>query len=236
VRLGDAGVLAEMEALYRDGDLGMRVNVTEALGGLPDQQAHGTLTRILGEPGEEGASLRAAALRSIARTSHPNAVRLLSFYLLSDMSAEVQDAAADALVAMGSDEARFAVIEALTRGDKDARRRARLVDVIGRFDGRVVEEVLTRQLDDAAPEVVAVAALRAGEKSLAAAVPHLIALLRRGSEVERDQALRVLEDLTYQRLAAPGFGVKADQYEAWWGTAKVSNERGWFRDALVAHG
>ena len=236
VRLGDGSVLPEMEALYRDGDLGLRVNVTEALGGLPDQQAHGTLTRILGEPDEEGASLRAAALRSIARTRHPNAVRLLSFYLLSDMSAEVQDAAADALVGLGSDEARFAVIEALTRGEKDAQRRARLVDVIGRFDGRIVEEVLTRQLDDAAPEVVAVAALRAGEKGLPAAVPHLIALLRRGSDVERDQALRVLEDLTYQRLAAPGFGVKADQYEAWWGSAKVGSERGWFRDALVAHG
>jgi HEAT repeat protein len=148
----------------------------------------------------------------------------------------VQRAAGDALVALGTDDARFAVIEALTRGDKDAARRARLVDVIGRFEGRVVEEVLTRQLDDTSPEVVAVAALRAGQKGLPAAVPHLIALLRRGSEVERDQALQGLEDLTYQRLAAPGFGVKADQYEAWWASAKVGNERVWFREALVARG
>jgi HEAT repeat protein len=236
VRLGDQGVLPAMERLYRDGDLGMRVHVTQALGGIPGDGAHGMLTMVLSEPGEGGGALRAAALHALARTRHPNAVRLLTYYLLTDGDAEVQTAAGDALVGLGTPDARFAAIEALTRGQPTALQRARLVDVIGRFEGRVVEEVLQRQLDDAAPEVVAAAALRAGEKGMAASVPHLIALLRRGADVERDRAATVLEDLTYQRIAAPGYGAKADQYESWWATAKVGSERTWFRDALAAKG
>jgi HEAT repeat protein len=236
VRLGDQGVLPALERLYRDGDLGMRVNVTEALGGIPGDGAHGMLTMVLSEPGEGGGALRAAALHALARTHHPNAVRLLVYYLLTDGEAEVQAAAGDALVGLGSADARFAAIEALTRGQPTALQRARLVDVIGRFDGRVVEEVLQRQLDDAAPEVVAVAALRAGEKGLSASVPPLIALLRRGGDVERDRAVTVLEDLTYVRIAAPGYGAKADQYESWWSASKVGSERTWLRDALAAKG
>jgi HEAT repeat protein len=236
VRLGDGTVMPEFDALYEGGDLGTKVRVTEAMAWVPGDRSHGLLTRVLAEPGEGGGALRAAALRSMARTNHPNSVSLLKYYLLTDLEPEVQKAAGDALVDLGSEDARFAVIEALTSGEKDAGRRARLVDVVGRFSGQVVEEVLQRQLDDTAQEVVAAAAIRAGEKGLPASVPHLIALLRLGNDGERDRALAVLEELTCQRIAAPGYGVKADQYEAWWATAKAGNDRSWFRDALIARG
>ncbi|MFM8980542.1 MAG: HEAT repeat domain-containing protein [Planctomycetia bacterium] len=235
-RLGDASVLPQLEQLYREGDLGQRALLAQAFGELPGDQGHGPLTMVLGETDAASAPVRTAALRAVGRTRHPNAVRLLTFYLLNDPSPDVQRAAGDTLVALGSDEARLALLEALTRGEADATRRARLLDVLGRFEGRVVEEVLVRQLDDTDPGVVAVVALRAGQKGLPASVPHLIALLRRGSEVERDQAVAVLEELTCQRLVAPGFGAKADQLEAWWATAKVGTERDWLRDALAERG
>lgn len=235
-RLGDPAVLPQLEALYRAGDLGQKTRVVEAAGDIPGDGAHGLLTMVLAEPGTGTSGLRAAALRSLARTNHPNAVRLLRYYLLTDVSPEVQDAAGDALAGLASDEARFAVIEALTQGERDAAKRARLVDVLGRFEGRTVEEVIQRQLEDASPQVVAVAALRAGARGLAPAVPHLIALLRRGSDVERDRALAVLEDLTCRRLSVPGYGEKADQYETWWSTAKAGTDRSWFRDALEQRG
>lgn len=235
-RLGDAAVLPELERLYREGDLGQRALLAQAFGELPGDQGHGPLTMVLGETDAASAPVRTAALRAVGRTRHPNAVRLLAFYLLNDPSSDVRRTAGDALVALGSDEARLALLEALTRGEPDAARRARLLDVIGRFEGRVVEEVLVRQLDDADPGVVAVVALRAGQKGLPASVPHLVALLRRGSERERDQAQAVLEGLTCQRLLAPGFSAKADQLEAWWATARVGTERTWLRDALAERG
>jgi HEAT repeat protein len=172
----------------------------------------------------------------MARTNHPNSVRLLRFYLQLPEDPEAQKAAGDALVDLGSEDARFAVVEALSK-EKDARARARLLDVLGRFDGVVVEEWLQRALDDPAPEVQAVAAIRAGEKGLRAAVPGLIALLRgKGTDGERDRALTLLEELTCQRIAATGYGEKADAYDAWWATAKAGTDRTWFREALVARG
>lgn len=235
-RLGDASVMPQMETLYREGDAGQKQRVVAALGEIPGDGAHGLLTLVLSEQGPGATGLRAEALGALARTNHPNAVRYLGFYLLSDPAPEVQRAAGDALVGLGTPDARFSLIEALTRGEKDAVRRARLIDVLGRFDGRLVEEVLQRQLDDTAPEVVAVAALRGGAKGIAAAVPHLIALLRRGGDAERDQALAVLEDLTCRRVAVPGYGEKADAYEAWWTLAKVGTDRTWFREALESRG
>lgn len=236
VQLGDETVVPELETLYSGGDAGLKVRVTEALGSVPGERAHGLLTRILAEPGDQAAILRGAALRSMARTNHPNAVGLLRYYLLTDV-VEVQKAAGDALVDLGSDDARFAVVTALTTGEKDARRRARLVDVLGRFPGQVAEDALQRALDDPEPEVQAAAALRAGEKGLAAAVPTLVGLLRgRGSDADRERALQVLEELTCQRIASPGYGEKADAYEAWWSASKAGTDRTWFRDALQAHG
>ncbi len=235
-RLGEPTVMPQLEALYRAGDVGQKERVVEAAGWIPGDAAHGLLTMVLAETGPGTSGIRAAALRSLARTGHPNAVRLLRWYLLTDVAPDVQTAAADALAGLGTDEARFALLEELTKGEKDVGRRARLVDVLGRFDGRTVEEVLQRQLDDPAAEVVAVAALRGGAKGLAPAVPHLIALLRRGSDAQRDQALAVLEELTCRRLTATGYGEKADQYESWWATAKVGTDRTWFRDALEQRG
>jgi hypothetical protein len=172
----------------------------------------------------------------MARTNHPNSVRLLVFYMLLPDAPEVHKAAGDALADLGSDDARFAVVEALAK-EKSAAGRARLLDVLGRFQGEVVEEHLQRALDDPAPEVQAVAAIRAGEKGLRAAVPGLIALLKgRGTDGERDRALALLEELTCQRIAAPGYGEKADAYEVWWASAKAGTDRTWFREALQARG
>jgi HEAT repeat protein len=235
--LGDAGVVAKLEEVYKKGDLGLKLTVAEALGSIPGDGAHPLLTLILAEPDtERTGALRAAALRSMAATRHPNSIRLLGFYLLSDPDPSVKAAAADALADLGTEEARFSVIDLLTRGEADGERRARLVDVLGRFEGDVVSEMLASYLADPDPRVAAVAALRGGRRNLAAAVPSLVGLLRTGTDAQREEALAGLESTTSARMPGVGYSQKADQYDQWYAAAKGGDDRAWFREALVARG
>ncbi|MCA9314797.1 MAG: HEAT repeat domain-containing protein [Planctomycetes bacterium] len=234
---GDPSVVERLETLFRDGDLGTRLEVARALGFIPGNAAHPFLTRVLAEErGEGSGALRAAALRSMARAGHKDAVRLLGYYLTNDRDRQVQEAAAEALAELGSAEARFMIVDELMRGPSQADRRARLVDTLGRFEGDVVVEQLRRHLGDESPDVVAAAALRGAERGMGETVPYLVALLRGGTGSEKERARVALEVLTSIRFDERSPTLLAERYQGWYERERVGTARTWFRDALKRKG
>ncbi len=236
-KLGAGGGVDQLEELYNAGTLDVKVAVAEALGNVPAEQAFPLISRLLAEERRAGAaSLRAAALESLARTQHPRSVGLLTFYLLNDPDISVQAAAGDALVRLGSDDARFALIRALTEGQPAADRRARLVDVLGHFEGKVVQDVLLSYLEDRDPGVASAATLRLADQNVASTVPYLIVLARGSDPALAQQAVRALENLSCLRYDMQGHDLLAEQYERWYQAARVTSagepDRAWFRDAL----
>ena len=238
--LGDDGIVVKLEDLYRRGDFGVKLEVTRALGHIPGQGSHQLLTRVMAEERKDGKSgaLRAAALESMARTHHKDAVRLLRFYLLNDSDESVREAAARTLAELGTDEARFSIVEHLHGGEPDADRRARCVDVLGRFDSEVVPVLLRRYLGDRDTGVRAIAALRAADHNMSEAFPFLLELLRKGMGTQRDEARAGLENLTATRFAETGYNALAERYEEWYEDPRVKglSDRAWFREALMRKG
>lgn len=240
-RMGDGGGVVALERLYKAGDRGAKIAVIEALGEMPADEAWPFFSLVLAEERAPGADvMRAAALKSMARTGHPRAAELLVFYLLNDANRSVRVAAGDALVDEGSDGARYVLIRALTEGQPDAERRARLVDTLGRFHGDVVRSVLGSYLEDRDPTVSHVAALRLADLGEARTVPYLIEVLRGKSPAMAQAALRALENVTYVCFDLTGHEVLAEQYERWYQTARITSvsepERAWFRAALRERG
>lgn len=238
--LGEPGIVRKLEALYRGGNFNVKLEVTRALGYVPDRSAHQLLTRVMAEERTDGKSgaLRAAALEAMARTNHKDAVRLLRYYLLNDSDDRVQEAAGRTLVELGTDEARFAIIEHLTGGEPDPVRRARLVDVLGRFDSPIVPSLLRKYLGDRDSRVQASAALRAADHNMAEAFPFLLRLLRKGEGVKRERAREALEVLTSVRFGETGYTALAQEYEEWYEDPRVKGmtDRHWFREALKRKG
>ena len=235
--LGDESVVMQLERIYKGGNLGAKLEVTRALGYVPGRSAHPFLTRVLAEErGQGSGALRAAALQSMGRSKHKDASRLLAYYLLNDRNDAVQDAAADALAELGSESARFEIIDMLTQGENDPARRARLVDTLGRFEGEIVVDQLRRYLGDPAPQVQLAAAIRCADHGIGEAVPYLIRFLRRGQGPKRDEAGIALETLTSVRYDEPGYGERADRFQGWHDINQAGNPRTWFRDALKTRG
>ncbi|MDJ0976444.1 MAG: hypothetical protein QNJ98_18440 [Planctomycetota bacterium] len=235
--LGDSSVVSRLEKLYKTGNLATKLKVTEALGTLPGEDGHPLLTYILSEERGAGAGrLRSAALEAMARSDHPSAVRLLSFYLLNDPDSSVRDAAGRALVDLGTTDARFAVIDPLVRGDVEGEQKATLLTVLSGFEGDVVGSMLQRNLTDKDIRVVAAAAIGAANHNLSRAVPALIHLLRKGEGSDKEAALRALQTLTSRRLRASGYGNAAELYGQWFETNGSGDFRRWFREALKDEG
>ena len=238
--LGEPGIVTKLEELYRGGNFNVKLEVTRALGYVPDKSAHQLLTRVMAEERKDGKSgaLRAAALEAMARTNHKDAVRLLRYYLLNDSDDRVQEAAGRTLAELGTDEARFAIIEHLTGGEPDGVRRARLVDVLGRFDSPIVPTLLRKYLGDRDPRVQASAALRAADHNMSEAFPFLLRILRKGVGVQRDLAREALEDLTVVRFNETGYTALAQEYETWYEDPRIKGrtDRHWFREALKKKG
>ncbi len=238
--LGEPGIVKKLEELYRGGNFNVKLEVTRALGYVPDRSAHQLLTRVMAEERRDGKSgaLRAAALESMARTNHKDAVRLLRYYLLNDSDDRVQEAAGRTLAELGTDEARFAIIEHLTGGEPDPERRARLVDVLGRFDSPIVPTLLRKYLGDRDSRVQAAAALRAADHNMSEAFPFLLRILRKGRGVQRDHAREALEDLTVVRFSENGYTALAQEYESWYEDPRIKgrDDRHWFREALKKKG
>lgn len=235
--LGDTSVVSRLETLYKSGNLATKLRVTEALGSLPGEDGHPLLTYILSEERSDGAGrLRAAALEAMARSDHPSAVRLLSFYLLNDPQSSVREAAGRSLVDLGTNDARFAVIDPLVRGDVEGEQKARLLQVLSGFEGDVVVGMLQRHLSDKDVNVVAAAALGAAKHNVSRAVPALIHVLRKGEGSDKEAALRALETLTSRRLGASGYSNAAELYGQWFETNGSGDFRRWFREALKDKG
>jgi len=238
--LGETGMVEKLEKLYHGGSFGVKLEVTKALGYIPDRSAHRFLTRVMAEERKDGRSgaLRAAALASMARTGHRDAVRLLRYYLLNDSDASVREAAGRTLVKLGTAEARFALVEHLTSGEPDEDRRARVVDVLGRFHGEIVPMLLRRYLGDRSAPVRYAAALRAADHNMAEAFPFLLQILRKGEGSQRDEALTALENLTSTRFALRGYSAVAQRYEQWYEDPRIKaqSDRVWFREALKRKG
>ncbi len=238
--LGESGMVAKLEQLYHGGTFSTKLEVTRALGYIPDRSAHRFLTRVMAEERKDGRSgaLRAAALASMARTGHKDAVRLLRYYLLNDSDDGVRAAAGRTLVGMGTDEARFALVEHLTGGEPDAERRARVVGVLGRFRGDVVPVLMRRYLGDRDSGVRNAAALRAADHNMAEAFPFLLQILRKGRGADRDEALVAIETLTSVRFNVRGYSAIAQRYEQWYEDPRVKaqSDRVWFREALKRKG
>jgi HEAT repeat protein len=238
--LGDTNVVDKLEQLYEGGDFHVKLEVTRALGYVPGAAAHPLLTRVMAEErgDAQSAALRAAALEAMARSGHKDAVRLLRFYLLNDRDPTVRDTAGRVLAEMGTDEARFAIVEHLHGGEPDPQRRARCVDVLGRFDGTVVPVMLRRYLGDPDDRVRAVAALRAADHNMAEAFPFLLQILRKGTGAQRDAARTAMENLTSMRFAESGYTALARRYEQWYEDPRIKglSDRAWFREALKRKG
>ena len=240
-RLGRVDGVEQLERIYRAGDAGTRISVAEALGEMPPTDAWPFFSLILAEPTRTGGGLlRAAALRGMGRSGHPKAVGLLVFYLLNDANRSVRVAAGDALAEMEGDEARFALIRALTEGEPDEERRARLVDVLGRIPGDTVTEVLLAYLEDEDRTVADIAALRLAEHNVAATVPYLIAIVRGKLPAMAQAAVTALENISCVRFDVASHEILAAQYERWYQQARITSagqpDRAWFRDALRTRG
>jgi HEAT repeat protein len=235
--LDQTGIPKQLEEIYKGGNLGVKLEVTEALGDLPGGQGHPWLTFVVSEERtRESARLRAVALQSMARSKHPNAVRLLGYYLMNDADAGVQKAASDSLAELGTPDARFVVLDPLNREQLAAPAKARLLRTLARFDGEIVDVMLRRHLSDADLEVEAEAALGAAERRIPEAVPTLIQLLRRGTPDQRSRGLRAMELLTSKRFDATGYSILAERYEQWYERARGQGFRRWLRDALKERG
>ncbi len=238
--LGEAGIVKKLEGLYRGGAFGVKLEVTRALGYIPGRGAHHMLTRVMAEERKDGDSgaLRAAALESMARTGHKDSVRLLRFYLLNDRDEQVQSAAGRVLAELGTDEARFAIVEHLTGGEPDPVRRARCVGVLGQFESELVPVMLRRYLGDRDHRVQAAAALGAAAHNMGEAFPFLLQLLRKGVGAQRDEARMALENLTSVRFVEAGYTALAQRYEQWYEDPRVKgrSDRAWFRAALKREG
>jgi len=238
--LGDTHVVERLEKLYHAGNFNVKLEVTRALGYVPDNSAHRLLTRVMAEERRDGKSgaLRIAALEAMARSSHNDAVRLLRYYLLNDRDNTVRLAAGKVLADLGTDEARFSIVEHLTGGEPDAGRRALLVDVLGRFDSDVVPGLLRRYLADKDAGVRAAAALRAADHNMAEAFPFLLQILRRGEGSLRERAVVSIANLTSMRFDVRGFAALADRYQAWFEDPRIKGgtDRSWFREALRRKG
>ncbi len=235
--LGERDIAPRLEEYYKTGNLAVKLQVADALGRLPSAQGHGLLTLMINEERKEGSGqIRAAVLEAMARSRHPKAIKLLVFYLLNDADPRVNAKAGEVLAEMGTADARFALLDPLVRGEADPMRRARLVDVLGRFEGEAVGPLLLRHLGDKDIRVVAAAALRGAEHDLPEAVPYLISLLRRGQGTERERALQALEMLTSMRFEETGYSLVAERYEKWYESNAAGNPRVWFRAALKRRG
>ncbi len=239
--LGDEGAITRLEDIYQTGDMGVKVAVAEALGDIKPDDAYPLLNLLLAnERAPDSGLLRATALRSLGRTNHANAVNLLTFYLLNDADAGVRLAAGDALIELRSEDARFALVRALTEGQPQPERRARLIAVLGHFDGQVVQEVMTSYLEDKDPQVAQAAALALARQNIAISVPYLIEIVRSGNPNVAQEALRALEDISLTRFQLTGHDLLAEQYEQWYRTARITvakdPDRAFFRDALRKRG
>ncbi|MFV1958758.1 MAG: HEAT repeat domain-containing protein, partial [Planctomycetota bacterium] len=239
--LGEPKALDRLEAIYKAGNTGVKVAVAAALGDVKADDAYPLLNLMLAnERGRESGVLRAAALQALGRTKHVNAVNLLIFYLLNDADPGVQHAAANALIDLGSDGSRLAVIRALTEGHPDPARRASLVAILGHFPGGAVRDVLQSYLEDKDAPVARAAALALAAQNVAASVPYLIEMARSGNAAEGEDAIRALENVSLVRFRSRGHKVIAEEYEAWYRTARITAarepDRAWLRDALHKQG
>ncbi len=239
--LGDPNAVSRLEDLYKQGDMAVKIAVADGLAGVEPEDAYPLLNLMLAtERDPRSAPLRAAALRSLGRTKHPNAVGLLVFYLLNDADAAVQIASANALVDLQSEEARLQLVRHLTEGRLEAPKRARLLSVLGHFRGRVVREVLSSYVEDKDPAVSRAAALGLAAQNDGSAVPYLIDILRGGDPDQASKALRALEDLSLQRFDPAGYAVLAEQYERWYKTARITParepDRAWLRERMRTEG
>ena len=239
--LGDEGAITRLEDIYKTGNMGVKVAVAEALGDVKPDDAYPLLNLLLAnERAPDSGLLRATALSSLGRTKHANAVNLLTFYLLNDADAGVRLAAGNALIDLKTEDARFALVRALTEGQPQPDRRARLLTVLGHFDGQVVEEVLTSYLEDEDQGAAQAAALALARQNVAASIPYLIQILRAGDPDAAQSALRALEDISLTRFQITGHELLAEQYEQWYRTARITvakaPDRAFFRDALRKRG
>lgn len=235
--LGDAGMAVRLEQIYKGGNLGVKLLVTEALGNLPGDQGHPMLTLIVGEERARGSGqLRAAALRSMASANHPNVARLLVSYLINDPDATVKRVAGSTLAKIGTTDALAVLLGRLRNAKLEAPARARLLEVISLFDNPMVDPFLRQSLGDQDLQVVTAAALGAATRRLPEAVPYLISLMSRGEGGDRDRALTALEGLTSLRFEGTGYALLAERYEAWYEQNRGGNPRSWLRDALKRRG
>ncbi len=239
--IGEPGIVQKLEQLYHGGSFSAKLEVTRALGYIrSDPDSHRFLTRVMAEErkDERSGALRAAALEAMARSNHRDAVRLLRYYLLSDRDPSVRETAGRTLANLGTDEARFALVEHLTGGEPDPERRARLVDVLGRFEGDIVPALLRSYLGDRDARVRHAAALRAAGHNMAESFPFLLQILRKGEGKQRDEALVAIENLTSTRFAERGYSAVAQRYEEWYDDPRMraKSDRVWFREALKRKG
>jgi HEAT repeat protein len=233
---GEPDMIRKLEELYRDGDPTAKIAVAEALGRIGGAEVHPLLIRIVGEVGEAAGPIRSAALEAIGRTNHPNAVKLLTFYLLNDTEAGVRDSAATALVRLGGDDAQFALVDALLTGNLDPSRRARAVKTLGSFDTSTAREALGRHLEDPDASVVDEAALALARQGEGVSVPYLVAILRRAGDATRGRALETLEEVTSLTPTVSGFEAAAEEFERWYALNRQGGDRAWFRDAVKRKG
>lgn len=239
--LGDPEAVGKLEAFYEKGSMADKIAVADALGDVEAEDAYPLLNLMLAnERDPRSGPLRATALRSLARSGHENAMGLLVFYLLNDLDPAVQLAAANALVDVQSEEARFALVRALTEGRPDEVRRARLLTVLGKFRGRVVREVLASYLEDEVPAVRQAAALGLAEQNDGTAVPYLIEMVRSGDPDQAAKAVRALENLSLERFEGAGYATVAEQYDRWYQAARITvarePDRAWLREKLRSLG
>jgi HEAT repeat protein len=234
--LGDETALARLETLYGEGDDASKVAVAEALGRIGGVETHPLLVRILAEGGPGAAPIRAAAVRALAQTKHPNAIRLLVHYLVTDPDESVRDVAARSLADIGDEEARLALVDLLASAETGAERRVRVARALAAFEGPKVPETLARFLEDKNQGVVDEAALGLARHREASVVPWLVAILRRPEEPSRGRALDALRELTSTTPAVVGYEAAAEEYEVWHRTRRQGNDRSWFRDAVGKRG
>ncbi len=235
--LGDADTVDRLKKLYNAGSTGTRLDVVRAFGYLPGSVAHPFLTKVLADSrGERDGTMRAASLEAMARTNHPNSARMLMFYLLNDRDRFVQDTAAKMLAKDRSSEARVKVIEQLARAPRDPVRRARLVRVLGQFEGDGVSTHLMRFLGDPDRFVKAEAAVGAARHNLAEAVPYLIEALRATDGRVRDEAVQALRIVTSKTFDTRGYSALAERYDAWRKDHREGTHESWFAEALAARG
>jgi len=234
--LGDGTMLDRLEDVYREGDAAVRIAVAESYGRIGGSAVQPLLVRIVGEVGVENAPVRAAALAAMAASRHEDAVRIIAFYMLNDADAGVQQAAESSLTGLADEGARQALLDLLATETLPPERKVRVLRALASFEGPAVHAALGRNLEDGDPRVVDQAALGLAAQRDAAAVPYLVAILRRPEEPLRPKAVEALQDLTSVTLLVASYEAAADQYEAWFRQHRTGNDRSWFRDAVAKRG